>query len=116
MEISEYEKNKNNRDWNIKRLEKSMNKWRIGGLDKILPEEYIKYMNILQGLKDGLEKDNPEKKFYLASDSMVCPNMKKISLEKVRHALETLEPRVVVPAEIREKAVGSLTKMLNVCR
>ena len=68
------------------------------------------------GVFHQLEKDNPEKKFYLASDSMVCPNMKKISLEKVRHALETLEPRVVVPAEIREKAVGSLTKMLNVCR
>ena len=47
---------------------------------------------------------------------MVCPNMKKISLEKIKKSLETLEPRVIVPAEMREKAVGSLTKMLEVCR
>lgn len=68
------------------------------------------------GVFHQLEKDNPKKKFYLASDSMVCPNMKKISLEKIKKSLETLEPRVIVPAEMREKAVGSLTKMLEVCR
>lgn len=68
------------------------------------------------GVFHQLEKDNPKKKFYLASDSMVCPNMKKISLEKIKRALETLEPRVVVPTEMREKAVGSLTRMLEVCR
>ena len=40
--------------------------------------------------------------------------MKKTTLEKVRDALKTLEPRVVVPEEIREKAVTALTRMLHI--
>lgn len=91
MEISEYEKNKNNRDWNIKRLEKSMNKWRIGGLDKILPEEYIKYMNILQGLKDGLDftiKKIPHEKLFVQcaegiTGNQTLTNGKKLSDTKI---------------------------------
>ena len=40
--------------------------------------------------------------------------MKKTTLEKVKAALETLEPRVIVPPEIREKAQAALTKMLEI--
>lgn len=62
-----------------------------------------------------LEKQCPNKKFYLASQSMHCPNMKYTTLEKIKVALENLEPRVVVPKDIREKAVSSLTKMFDIC-
>lgn len=55
----------------------------------------------------------PHKKFYMAGD-LLCPNMKKTTLEKVKHALETLEPRVVVPEPIAEKARVALERMLEV--
>ena len=35
------------------------------------------------GLVYRLQKDNPEKKFYPASELAVCPNMKRTTLEKV---------------------------------
>ena len=56
----------------------------------------------------------PGKKFYMASRRMLCVNMKKTSLEKVRDALKTLEPRVVVPQEIREKSIAALQRMLEI--
>lgn len=56
----------------------------------------------------------PKKKFYPASKKMLCVNMKKTTLEKVKTALETLEPRVIVPPEIRAKAQAALTKMLEI--
>ena len=67
-----------------------------------------------QGVMYELTERCPEKKFYMVSRRMLCVNMKKTSLEKVRDALKTLEPRVVVPTAIRERAVGALTRMLEV--
>ena len=54
------------------------------------------------------------KQFHLASRHLLCTNMKKTTLEKVRNALQTLEPRIVVPAEIRERSVTALEKMLAI--
>ncbi len=66
------------------------------------------------GILHELEKRCPGKKFYMASDSMTCPNMKKTNLHKVRDSLSDLSPRVTVPDEIREKAIGALERMLAV--
>jgi quinolinate synthase len=68
-----------------------------------------------QGVLYQLTKDCPDKTFYLASDKMVCSNMKKTTLEKVKNSLIQLEPRIIVPEEIRLRAVGSLQKMLAIC-
>ena len=67
-----------------------------------------------QGVLYELECENPGKKFHLAARHLLCPNMKKTTLEKVRDSLKTLEPRVVVPQDIREKAVTALERMLAV--
>lgn len=67
-----------------------------------------------QGVLYELSQRCPNKKFYLASRKMLCVNMKKTNLEKVRDALKTLKPRVVVPPEIREKSVAALEKMLAI--
>jgi len=56
----------------------------------------------------------PHKHFYLASGDLVCPNMKKTTLELVKNALETLEPRIIVPEDIRVKAYSALQKMLAI--
>ena len=61
-----------------------------------------------------LAKENPGKKFYPASTKAVCPNMKKITLEKVLKALETLEPVVTVPEDIRIRAKAAVDRMLAV--
>lgn len=66
-----------------------------------------------QGLIYPLQKVCPEKSFYPAASHMICPNMKLITLEKVKLALEDLEPRVEVPVEIQARARKALSRMLE---
>jgi quinolinate synthase len=66
------------------------------------------------GLLHRLRQENPGKKFYPASEKAVCPNMKKITLEKVLQSLETLAPEVSVPEEIRVKAKNAVDRMLAI--
>jgi quinolinate synthase len=66
------------------------------------------------GILHQFVKRCPGKNFYPVSDKLVCPNMKATTLDKVHQALVTLEPRVTVPPEIREKALKSLERMLAV--
>ena len=61
-----------------------------------------------------LNKENPGKKFFPASKKAVCPNMKKITLEKILDALETMTPEVTVPEEIRIKARAAVDRMLAI--
>ena len=68
------------------------------------------------GILYRLRKENPGKKFHLASRVLICPNMKLTTLEDVRDALATLSPVVTVPREIREKAHAALEAMLRVPR
>jgi quinolinate synthase len=65
------------------------------------------------GLLYRLRNENPEKKFYSVSDRALCPNMKKIDLEKVLWALEDMQYRITVPEEIADKARLSIERMLE---
>ena len=65
------------------------------------------------GLAYRLQKDNPGKKFYPASELAVCPNMKRTNLEKVLWSLEEMKDEVRVPDEIRQKARKALDAMLS---
>lgn len=66
------------------------------------------------GIIYRLHKDNPNKKFYPASDLAVCPNMKRISLEKVLWSLEHLKEEVRVSDDIRKRAKKAIDKMLEI--
>ena len=66
------------------------------------------------GVLHQLHKKCPEKKFYMASDKLICPNMKSTTLEKVLWSLQDMKPQIVVPEDIRQKAIVSLEKMLAV--
>jgi len=44
---------------------------------------------------------------------MICPDMKKTTLDDVCRALETLEPRVTVPTEVRIRALRAVERMLT---
>jgi len=66
------------------------------------------------GIIHTLKKQNPEAEFIPASSRAVCPNMKKITLEKIIWALEDMQYKISVPEEIREKAKISLDKMVEI--
>lgn len=66
------------------------------------------------GILHQFKKQYPEKEFFPASKEMICPNMKATTLEKVLNSLVTLEPRITVPPEIRERALSSLERMLAI--
>lgn len=63
-----------------------------------------------EGILYELTKRNPNKKFYFP-ERMICPNMKKTSLEKVYDALCGKIDEVVLDKEISEKALTSLENM-----
>lgn len=65
------------------------------------------------GILYSLQKNNPDKTFILASEELICPNMKSITLDRVRYSLEKLETRVTVPEEIRAKAALALERMIE---
>lgn len=60
-----------------------------------------------------LMQKNPNKKFYSVGHRQFCPNMKLVTIDKVLSALETMEPEVTLPADIMEKALVPLKKMLE---
>jgi len=62
-----------------------------------------------------LKNENPDKKFY-ALKTAICPDMKKITFEKVLNSLETLEPKIELPEEIMNKAKKPLQRMMNIGR
>ncbi|CAB5094854.1 Quinolinate synthetase (EC [Olavius algarvensis associated proteobacterium Delta 3] len=65
------------------------------------------------GLLYPLQSQNPEKRFYPASERMVCPDMKKISLEDVARSLETFDGEVKVPEDVRLPALKAVQAMID---
>lgn len=59
---------------------------------------------------------NPDKKFYSVGHRQFCPNMKRIHLESVLTALQSLEPEVELEEELRKKAERPLQKMLELAK
>ena len=66
------------------------------------------------GMLYKLQKDNPDKKFYLPTPNLVCANMKLITLGWVAHSLEKLTYEIKVAPDVREKAKMALERMLAV--
>jgi quinolinate synthase len=66
----------------------------------------------LAKIEHPLANAAPEKSFFSPAAEPLCPNMKLTTLSKVLWALQTLEPRVTVPEEIRVRALGAVERML----
>jgi quinolinate synthase len=75
-------------------------------------EEFIIGTEI--GILHKLKKENPEKRFYPASELADCPNMKLNNLEKILWSLQDLIYKVEVPEEIARKAKRSIDRMLEI--
>ena len=65
------------------------------------------------GILHRLRKENPGKQFHPAAQ-LVCPNMKKTTLDKVRDSLANLETRVTVPEDVATRARRAIEAMLAV--
>lgn len=65
------------------------------------------------GMIHPLKKQNPKAEFIAASNRAICPNMKKITLEKVAWSLEDMQYKITVPEETRIKAKKALDRMVE---
>ena len=66
------------------------------------------------GILHRMRKENPGKQFYPLEPAVLCPNMKKITLEDVLFALRDLAPRIELDEEMRKKAKAPIDRMLEV--
>lgn len=67
-----------------------------------------------RGLVHRLKLDNPDKTFYNPSPLNICPNMKKITLEKVLWSLEDMKYEIKLDAEVIQKARTAIEGMIAI--
>ncbi|MBO5366274.1 MAG: quinolinate synthase NadA [Peptococcaceae bacterium] len=65
------------------------------------------------GIRYELEQKNPDKQFYFTKTEPVCPDMKTVTLEKVRDVLKYGTNDVQVTDKLREESQKPLTRMLE---
>lgn len=66
------------------------------------------------GVLYSLKKNNPDKEFYLLSQSFICPNMKKTTLNSIFTSLNEEKYNIELGEEIIKKASTSLRRMLQI--
>ncbi|MBF0406267.1 MAG: quinolinate synthase NadA [Candidatus Riflebacteria bacterium] len=66
------------------------------------------------GVLYKLKNSNQDKTFFLMSQGLICPNMKKTKLESVYNALLNGKHKIEIEESIRLKAAKSLEKMLKI--
>ena len=66
-----------------------------------------------EGILHALKGAAPQKSYVHVSPLLVCEDMKKTTLEKVKRSLETMETVVKVPDDIAAKARKSIEAMLK---
>jgi quinolinate synthase len=89
-----------------------------GGMSRYAKETPAR--EIIVGTEPGiihrLKKEAPDKIFHPISDKVICPNMKKTTLEKILWSLEDMTHRIEVPDQIAARARRSIETMLNIGR
>ena len=66
------------------------------------------------GLIYRLRRENPDKRFHVASEAAICPNMKQITREKILWSLQDLQHEVTVPDDVRKRALKAVNRMVEV--
>ncbi len=67
-----------------------------------------------EGLLHRLRKENPEKKFFVAYEGAVCPNMKLTTLDRLYASLRDEKHLVKIPEQTARKARKALELMFEV--
>ncbi len=90
----------------------------IGGTTNM--QKYVKESNkdkFIVGTEIGmiypLKKENPKKEFYPLSDSLICNDMKLITVKKVYDSLQNLKPQIKVEKHVANKTLKALNRMLE---
>jgi len=85
------------------------------GMIKEISESVAKEFIICteRGLIHQFIKANPEKVFYNPSPLNICPNMKKITLEKLLWCLEDKKYEITLNSEIIEKSQNAMRAMIS---
>lgn len=65
------------------------------------------------GILHPILKARRDKNLIMASEDLVCSNMKSITLEKILFSIENRETIITVPEDIRVKAALALEKMIE---
>ena len=87
-----------------------------GGMVRFVKESSVREFIIgtETGIIHRLQKENPGKSFIPVTEKAVCPNMKRITLEKVLWSLQDMQHRVTVPEDIRVRALSAVERMLAI--
>lgn len=69
-----------------------------------------------KGVLYELQRQNPEKKFYLVNETQCCPDMKKITLDNIMRAMETETSFIELEETFINQAHAPLKKMLELAK
>lgn len=69
-----------------------------------------------KGVVDRLQRDCKDKEFILIKDNIVCPNMKRNSLEDIYNVLKNETNEITVDEEMAKKTLKCIDRMLEVCK
>jgi len=66
------------------------------------------------GILHRLYKENPAVEYVPVTERALCPNMKRITLEKVLWAMEELKPRIEISEDVGQPALLAVERMLAI--
>lgn len=69
-----------------------------------------------KGVLYELQKRNPDKHFYLASQKQVCENMKKVSLDNIINVLENEDSEIILEDYLMNDAYKPMVRMLELSK
>jgi len=87
-----------------------------GGMCKFARESDAKdfILGTEVGILHRLRTENPVKTFYPVTDRLVCPNMKKTTLDNLAECLREMKNRVVVREDVASRARRAIEAMLAI--
>lgn len=88
------------------------------GIIKYASESEAKefFVTTEMGVMYELKKRNPDKRFYTPGTMQICPNMKKISLDKIIAVLEQENQEVIMDESLMEAAHKPMIRMLELAK
>lgn len=69
-----------------------------------------------KGVLYELKTKNPNKSFYTVNDNQICPDMKFVTLEKIKNVIENTENVVELSDELMVGAKNALEEMLRLAK
>ncbi len=87
-----------------------------GGMLKFAREsDFQEFVIVTEcGILHRLRNENPAKLFYSVEPQLVCRDMKKITLQDVKNALEGKSEEILLPADLMNQARIPIERMLSI--